>query len=87
MSATPFNGGSCWEDAGNIKNIVLTIVGAFAFGDFIYKFWNVVGLGVSMLGAIWYSTRLALKVCSPFSSGCYSYPFVVVETAKLRGEL
>eukprot|EP00884_Botryococcus_braunii_P020246 jgi/Botrbrau1/6905/Bobra.67_3s0024.1 len=46
---------------GNIKNIALTIIGAFAFGDFLYKFWNVLGLAVSMLGAIWYSTRLALK--------------------------
>lgn len=39
--------------AGSIKNIVMTIVGAFAFGDFIYHPINVVGVIISMLGAVW----------------------------------
>lgn len=48
--------------AGNLKNAIMTIVGAFAFGDFIFELWNAVGLAVSMGGAVWYAMRSALKV-------------------------
>lgn len=48
--------------AGNLKNIVMTIIGAFAFGDFQFSLWNSVGLLMSMVGAIWYAARSALKV-------------------------
>jgi hypothetical protein len=40
----------------------MTIVGAFAFGDFIFEPWNAAGLTVSMLGAVWYAMRSALRV-------------------------
>lgn len=49
--------------AGSLKNIIMTLIGAVSFGDFKYAKWNVVGLGVSMAGAIWYATRAAIKVC------------------------
>ena len=48
--------------AGNLKNAIMTIVGAFAFGDFIFEPWNAAGLAVSMAGAVWYAMRSALRV-------------------------
>ena len=51
--------------AGSLKNIIMTVVGALSFGDFLYAKWNVVGLGMSMAGAIWYATRAAIKVSHP----------------------
>ena len=47
--------------AGNLKNAVMTIVGAVAFPDFVFDPANALGLGLSMTGAIWYATRSALK--------------------------
>lgn len=47
--------------AGNLKNIIMTLVGAFAFGDFRFSVWNSVGLGLSMVGAIWYAAKSAMK--------------------------
>ena len=45
---------------GNLKNAAMTIAGAFAFGDFVFKPWNAAGLAVSMCGAVWYALRSAL---------------------------
>ena len=39
----------------------MTIVGALAFGDFIFAPWNAAGLVVGMTGALWFATRSALK--------------------------
>lgn len=39
----------------------MTIVGALAFSDFVFEPWNAVGLGISMVGAVWYAARSALK--------------------------
>ena len=36
--------------AGSLKNILMTLIGAVSFGDFVYAKWNVVGLGLSMAG-------------------------------------
>jgi len=47
---------------GNLKNAIMTIVGAFAFGDFIFEPLNASGLAVSMAGAVWYAMRSALRV-------------------------
>ncbi|KAL4524280.1 hypothetical protein Ndes2437B_g05062 [Nannochloris sp. 'desiccata'] len=47
--------------AGNLKNAVMTVVGAFAFPDFIFEPANAAGLMLSMTGAIWYATRSALR--------------------------
>ena len=47
--------------AGNLKNAVMTVVGAFAFPDFIFEPANATGLCLSMSGAIWYATRSALR--------------------------
>lgn len=48
--------------AGNLKNVIMTVVGAFAFGDFRFGVWNSVGLGLSMIGALWYAAKSAMKV-------------------------
>lgn len=56
--------------AGNLKNAIMTIVGAFAFGDFVFDPWNAAGLAVSMAGAMWYATRSALKVSEETPSMC-----------------
>lgn len=48
--------------AGNLKNIIMTVVGALMFGDFVFRFGNAAGLALSMAGAIWYATRSAFKV-------------------------
>jgi solute carrier family 35 protein len=45
-----------------MKNALMTVIGAFAFGDFLFHPWNAAGLAVSMAGAVWYATRSALKV-------------------------
>lgn len=58
---TPSSHPTC-PPAGNLKNAIMTIVGAFAFGDFIFEPWNAAGLTVSMLGAVWYAMRSALRV-------------------------
>lgn len=47
--------------AGNLKNAVMTVVGALAFPDFIFDPANAAGLCLSMTGAIWYATRSALR--------------------------
>lgn len=47
--------------AGNLKNAVMTVVGAIAFPDFVFDPANTLGLALSMTGAIWYATRSALK--------------------------
>ena len=52
----------CAAHSGNLKNAIMTIVGAFAFGDFIFETWNAAGLAMSMAGAVWYAMRSALKV-------------------------
>jgi len=51
--------------AGNLKNVLMTAVGVFAFGDFLYHRWNTIGICISMGGAIWYATRAALRVRTP----------------------
>ena len=48
--------------AGSVKNVLMTLIGAFAFGDFVAVPWNISGLALSMAGAIWYATKTALKV-------------------------
>ena len=48
--------------AGSLKNVIMTIIGSFAFGDFIYSSWNSLGLALSMVGALWYATKSAFKV-------------------------
>lgn len=47
--------------AGNLKNVLMTVVGAIAFPDFLYSAPNVLGLVLSMIGAVWYATQSAMK--------------------------
>ena len=54
--------------AGNLKNVIMTMIGAFAFGDFRFSIWNSVGLAMSMVGAIWYAAKSAMKVPTLFSA-------------------
>ena len=58
--------------AGNLKNVLMTGVGVFAFGDFLYQRWNTVGICISMAGAVWYATKAALRVRT--RSGLYTPP-------------
>ena len=48
--------------AGNLKNVIMTFVGAVSFGDFVFRPWNAAGLAISMAGAVWYATKAALRV-------------------------
>ena len=61
---TRFNDPLTTSVAGSVKNIIMTCIGAVSFGDFVYAKWNVIGLGVSMSGAVWYATRAAMKARS-----------------------
>lgn len=47
--------------AGQLKNLISTVIGAFAFGDFSFSFVNVVGLTFSACGAVWYAVHSTLK--------------------------
>jgi solute carrier family 35 len=47
--------------AGSFKNILMTAIGAFAFGDYAYEPLNAAGIALSMLGAIWYALHSALS--------------------------
>ena len=68
--------------AGNLKNIVMTGVGIYAFGDFVYHKINAMGIGISMAGAIWYATWSAMRVSLvSFLQWC-SLPSLHVRTAK-----
>lgn len=46
---------------GSFKNVLMTLVGMIAFGDFKFKVANLLGIAVSMLGGIWYATYQSLK--------------------------
>ena len=39
-----------------------TVVGAVAFPDFLYSTPNVLGLALSMIGAVWYAMQSAMRV-------------------------
>lgn len=39
-----------------------TVVGAVAFPDFLYSAPNVLGLALSMIGAVWYAMQSAMRV-------------------------
>ena len=54
--------------AGNLKNVIMTMIGAVAFGDFRFSVGNSVGLGMSMVGAIWYAAKSAMKVLTLLSA-------------------
>ena len=56
--------------AGNLKNVIMTFVGALAFGDFVFHPWNAIGLAISMAGAVWYATKSALRVCCSHVCSC-----------------
>jgi solute carrier family 35 len=47
--------------AGSFKNILMTVIGMMAFGDYVFEWMNMTGIGVSMLGAIWYAWYGATK--------------------------
>ena len=48
--------------AGNLKNVLGTVIGALIFPDFRFHPLNVVGLALGMAGAVWYATEAAMKV-------------------------
>jgi hypothetical protein len=58
--------------AGNLKNAIMTVVGALAFPDFKFSPPNVAGLALSMAGAIWYAMRSALKASAKSFNGSSS---------------
>jgi solute carrier family 35 protein len=55
--------------AGNLKNALMTVVGALAFPDYAFDAANAVGLGLSMTGAVWYATRSALRARQKHAQG------------------
>lgn len=69
--------------AGNLKNVLMTGLGVFAFGDFYFHKWNAVGICISMGGAIWYATRAALRVSQPFS--CSTFWHIPLRSVSGRG--
>lgn len=54
------------EHAGRLLVLVAlqTVVGAVAFPDFLYSTPNVLGLALSMIGAVWYAMQSAMRVGS-----------------------
>jgi drug/metabolite transporter (DMT)-like permease len=50
--------------AGNLKNVLGTVIGALIFPDFRFHPLNVLGLALGMAGAVWYATESAMKVRS-----------------------
>jgi solute carrier family 35 len=47
--------------SGSLKNIAMTVIGIFAFGDYIYDTANMFGIALSMMGAVWYALYTTLK--------------------------
>lgn len=47
--------------SGSLKNILMTGIGIFAFGDYVYGRLNVIGILISMAGGFWYALHCALK--------------------------
>ena len=47
--------------AGSFKNILMTGVGMMAFGDYVFDSANLLGIAVSMIGAVWYAYYGAVK--------------------------
>ncbi len=56
MACTRANDALTTNVIGSAKNIVMTVVGMVAFGDFVFAPWNVVGLILSAGGTLWYAT-------------------------------
>jgi solute carrier family 35 len=50
--------------SGSLKNILMTGIGIFAFGDYVYDVTNVVGICISMVGGIWYALYTAFSRAS-----------------------
>jgi len=61
FTSIKINGPLATSVTGSVKNILSSVVGAFAFGDFVYSTPNVAGLGVSMAGSVWYTMSSALR--------------------------
>ena len=55
MVCTRANGPLTTSVVGSAKNIVMTVVGMLAFGDYVYAPWNMAGLAVSASGTVWYA--------------------------------
>jgi solute carrier family 35 len=47
--------------SGSLKNVLMTGIGIFAFGDYVYDLLNVIGIVISMAGGLWYALYCALK--------------------------
>ena len=47
--------------SGSLKNILMTGIGIFAFGDYVYDRFNVLGILISIGGGFWYALHCALK--------------------------
>jgi len=41
--------------AGSFKNIFMTFLGMYAFGDFVFQKWNFIGLSISLVGSCMYA--------------------------------
>lgn len=48
--------------AGNLKNVVATVLGALLFSDYTFSWPNCAGLTLSMVGACWYAAVSSMRV-------------------------
>ncbi|KAK2080194.1 hypothetical protein QBZ16_000047 [Prototheca wickerhamii] len=71
--------------AGNLKNVLMTLVGTVAFGDFVYDPLNALGLAASMAGAVWYATRSAFKARQRALKSSLLSQVPVIGRDRLRG--
>lgn len=47
--------------AGNLKNVVATVLGALLFSDYTFSWPNCAGLTLSMVGACWYAAVTSMR--------------------------
>mmetsp|Transcript_315 Transcript_315/g.904 ORF Transcript_315/g.904 Transcript_315/m.904 type:complete len:328 (+) Transcript_315:347-1330(+) len=47
--------------AGNLKNVIVTVLGAVLFSDYIFSWPNCAGLTLSMIGACWYAAVASMR--------------------------
>lgn len=57
LTCTRVNDALTTNVVGSAKNLVMTVIGMVAFGDFVWQPWNVVGLAVGAVGTVVYTVK------------------------------
>jgi solute carrier family 35 protein len=55
LTCTRVNDALTTNVVGSAKNLVMTVIGMVAFGDFVWQPWNVVGLAIGAVGTVTYT--------------------------------